>query len=233
MVLEMMRTTSKVSKKSLFLVINFLFLNLLCAAENRWTIAAQKFSYSKGQVSNSVTDATAVSIPADILENINKTLVRNVYPDEKLERARYESRKERQSLYLQLTSEYKKRDSLVLQNYSDSKMKKALGEANKKIDAIIETIDRGEGKEKKHSIVSVRSYIDRAIGELLNQALYDLDVQRERNPDNMELFSAKGSHRIVALSVGVILSHFFQIWKFEKFALSLQPNSITNIIITL
>lgn len=141
MVLEMMRTTSKVSKKSLFLVINFLFLNLLCAAENRWTIAAQKFSYSKGQVSNSVTDATAVSIPADILENINKTLVRNVYPDEKLERARYESRKERQSLYLQLTSEYKKRDSLVLQNYSDSKMKKALGEANKKIDELEQKIN--------------------------------------------------------------------------------------------
>ncbi len=141
MVLVMMRTTSKVSKKSLFLVIIFLFANLLCAAESKWTIAAQKFSYSKGQVNNSVTDATAVSIPADILENINRTLARNVYPDEKLERARYESRKERQSLYLQLTSEYKKRDALVLQNYSDSKLKKALADESKKISELEQKIN--------------------------------------------------------------------------------------------
>ena len=55
-----------------------------------------------------------------------------------------------------------------------------------------------EGKELKNSIVSIRSYLDRAIGESLNQALYDLEVQRERFPEKKELFTAKGSIRYVA-----------------------------------
>lgn len=69
---------------------------------------------------------------------------------------------------------------------------------NKVIDSILEKIDRKEGKELKNSIVSVRSYLDRAIGESLNQALYDLEVQRERFPEKKELFTAKGSIRYVA-----------------------------------
>ena len=69
---------------------------------------------------------------------------------------------------------------------------------NKYIDRILETIDRDEGKREKNSIVSIRSYLDRAIGESLNQALYDLEVQRERFPDKKELFTAKGSIRYVA-----------------------------------
>ena len=39
---------------------------------------------------------------------------------------------------------------------------------NKVIDAIIQTIDRDEGKKLKNSIVSIRSYLDRVIGESLN-----------------------------------------------------------------
>ena len=71
-------------------------------------------------------------------------------------------------------------------------------EQNKIIDSILEKIDRKEGKELKNSIVSIRSYLDRAIGESLNQALYDLEVQRERFPEKKELFTAKGSIRYVA-----------------------------------
>jgi len=110
-------------------------------AENgKWVIAVQKFSYSKGQVTNSVTDATAETLPADILEKINKSLIRNIYPDERLERARYKSRTERQSLYLQLTSEYKKRDSLVLNDYSTAKLKKSIKDEEKKITEIKQKI---------------------------------------------------------------------------------------------
>ena len=69
---------------------------------------------------------------------------------------------------------------------------------NKTLDSIIGKIDRDEGKKLKNSIVSVRSYLDRAIGESMNQALYDLEVQRERFPERKELFTAKGSIRNVA-----------------------------------
>jgi hypothetical protein len=44
----------------------------------------------------------------------------------------------------------------------------------------------------------VRSYLNRTIGELLNNALYELEIQRERNPDKEELFTAKGSIKFIA-----------------------------------
>lgn len=57
-----------------------------------------------------------------------------------------------------------------------------------------------EKKEKsgQNYIVSVRSYLDRVIGESLNQALYDLEVQRERSPDKKELFTAIGSIKFIS-----------------------------------
>lgn len=143
MVRGMMTTTSKSVGKRL--IVLFLFINVslsfFYAEDKKWVIAAQKFTYTKGQVEDSVTKATAETIPISILEKLNKTLERNIYPDEKLSRTKYQSRTERQSLFMQLTSEYKKRDSLVLYNYSESKMKSALNEENKKIQEIKERID--------------------------------------------------------------------------------------------
>ena len=77
---------------------------------------------------------------------------------------------------------------------TDNKFKKQ----NKFIDNILEKIDREEGKKEQNFIVSVRSYLDRVIGESLNQALYDLEVQRERAPDKKELFTANGSIKFIA-----------------------------------
>ena len=71
-------------------------------------------------------------------------------------------------------------------------------EQNKFIDNILEKIDRQEGKNGQNNIVSVRSYLDRVIGESLNQALYDLEVQRERRPDKKELFTANGSIKFIS-----------------------------------
>ena len=71
-------------------------------------------------------------------------------------------------------------------------------EQNKFIDNILEKIDRQEGKIGQNNIVSVRSYLDRVIGESLNQALYDLEVQRERRPDKKELFTANGSIKFIS-----------------------------------
>jgi hypothetical protein len=48
------------------------------------------------------------------------------------------------------------------------------------------------------SIISIRSYLNRTIGEILNKALYDLEIQRERNQNNDELFTARGSIKFVA-----------------------------------
>ncbi len=81
-------------------------------------------------------------LPAAILENLNRSLQRNVMPDEQLDRTLYKLRSERQSLYLQLSSEYKKRDALVIENYSDSKLKSAIKNEEKKIQEIQDKIDK-------------------------------------------------------------------------------------------
>jgi hypothetical protein len=55
-----------------------------------------------------------------------------------------------------------------------------------------------EYNKEKNSIVSIRSYLNRTIGELLNKALYELDIQRERHPEDLELRTAKGSIKFIA-----------------------------------
>ncbi len=49
-----------------------------------------------------------------------------------------------------------------------------------------------------NSIISIRSYLNRTIGELLNKALYELEIERERNQDNDEIFTAKGGIKFIA-----------------------------------
>ena len=133
-----------------------LFLIFLCgcisplsAQSSKWVIAAQKFIPDHSIASDPVNDKTAELIPADILEKIGYSATRNIYPDEQLERSKYKLRTERQSLFLQLSAEYKKRDSLVLSNYSDMKLKSALKEADKKIKDIQKKIDENLAEVKK------------------------------------------------------------------------------------
>jgi hypothetical protein len=61
-----------------------------------------------------------------------------------------------------------------------------------------EKLDLIQEKKEQNSIISIRSYLNRTIGELLNRALYELEIQRERNQNNEELFTAKGSIKFVA-----------------------------------
>lgn len=117
--------------------------------EKNWVIAAEKFTMAKGQKSNSVTEGFTETIPVSIMEQLCKTIERNVLPDEKLERDKYKLRKDRQSLYLQLSSEYKKRDALVLNDYSDAMLKSKIKEENKAIKNIQDKIDSNLEEVKK------------------------------------------------------------------------------------
>lgn len=40
--------------------------------------------------------------------------------------------------------------------------------------------------------------MNRTIGELLNNALYDLEISRERDQENEDLFTAQGSIKYIA-----------------------------------
>lgn len=109
--------------------------------EGKWVLGAERFKYAKGQTENSVTSSTSEMLPSDILEKLNRALERNVMPDEKFERSSYKLREERHSLYLQLSAEYKKRDAIVLKNYSAGKMKSEIKAEEKKIAEIQKKID--------------------------------------------------------------------------------------------
>jgi len=138
-----------------------------------------------------------VSNFADKIENDSNIIDVNVLPlDEKYEK----DINEKLTKDIDIFSQTLKYSCAIVNKEKKSviRTEEIFTKQNKYIDKILETIDRDEGKREKNSIVSIRSYLDRAIGESLNQALYDLEVQRERFPDKKELFTAKGSIRYVA-----------------------------------
>lgn len=143
MALGMMTTKYKVLRHISIISLIFLFCSIypLFGETGKWVIAAQKFQYTRGQSEGAVQSGVSEMLPSAILENLNRSLQRNVMPDEQLERNLYKLRTERQSLYLQLSSEYKKRDALVLEHYSDSKLKSAIKTEEKKIQEIQDKID--------------------------------------------------------------------------------------------
>ena len=147
---EMM--TKKYKKlRAVVLVFTFLWgsFSPLFGEDGKWVIAAQKFIYARGQTKNAVTSNIEETIPINILEKISRSLERNIMPNERFERENYKLRTERQSLYLQLSSEYKKRDSLVLNNYSDMRMKSELKAAEKKIKQIQEKLEKNIAEQKE------------------------------------------------------------------------------------
>ena len=144
--------TKKYKKlRAVVLVFTFLWASFspLFGEDGKWVIAAQKFIYARGQTKNAVTSNIEETIPINILEKISRSLERNIMPNERFERENYKLRTERQSLYLQLSSEYKKRDSLVLNNYSDMRMKSELKAEEKKIKQIQEKLEKNIAEQKE------------------------------------------------------------------------------------
>ena len=97
---------------------------MFCAENEKWTIASQKFVFAKGQGDSSIMRALSETIPVSILEKLNKNLERNVLPDEIYSRKSKELLKSRQSLFLQLSGAYQKRDTLILENISQKALEK-------------------------------------------------------------------------------------------------------------
>lgn len=135
-------TNKNLPKTIVFFLFFSVFLqNLFCAENAKWTIAAQKFDFAKGQNDSSINRALSETIPVSILEKLNKNLERNVLPDEVYSRKSKELLKSRQSLFLQLSSAYQKRDALFLENISQKALEKKIKEEEKKIKEIQKKID--------------------------------------------------------------------------------------------
>ncbi len=86
-----------------------------------------------------------------ILEQLAENLKRIPRGREKLDRSLYELQKTRIDLFLQLSKEVKTRDSVLLNNYSQKKLKMKLNESEKKIQAIQKKIDENLIEVKKQN----------------------------------------------------------------------------------
>ncbi len=143
--------TNKNILKKLFILLFFsIYLqNIFCAEKSKWIIASQKFDFAKGQEDVSVNKALSETIPVSILEKLSSSLERNVYPDELYNRESKTLLKERQSLFLQLSSAIKKRDSYVVQNLSEKSLQAKIKEEDKKIQEIQKQIDDSVKKQNE------------------------------------------------------------------------------------
>ena len=124
------------SKLTLTLIILFFSSGLHAAgAGTDWVLAAQKFTFTRNQT-GSVADGLALMFPARILEKLSSNMYRNLNYQEENDRDLYKLKQERNSLFLQLSSEVKKRDSLLLENYSQKELNKKLADAQKKVNEL-------------------------------------------------------------------------------------------------
>lgn len=145
----------------------FLFLfNFSSLFAANYVVAAQKFSYARGQTVSSVSEATMEIIPQAILNNLGSALVHSVYPDEELARKKNTLNKERTALYLQLNAEYKKRDVLILENYDQKELQEKLKDAETAIQKIQTQID-----ENRESYEKAESEADEKQAKIAEQAL--------------------------------------------------------------
>lgn len=130
---------------------------LLCSSlwSENWVIGAQHFESNKPD--SQILKALGDSMPSLILNSLGNTLNRDVTPDEKFERKKYELQKNRLSLFLQLSAEYKKRDNLVLNNYSGKQLSKKINEADKKIKELEEKLRINLEEEAEEKALSEKN----------------------------------------------------------------------------
>ena len=137
----MMRICNSVAKKIILLILVFSALTLYVSAEEaKWTIGAVAFKVDEN--STSVSTAVSTLLPQSIMDNLSIGDTRTISFDEDFSRFRAKKKTERISLYLQLESAVKTRDSLVLQNLSPSSLKNKIKAEEKKIGEIKEKINQ-------------------------------------------------------------------------------------------
>ena len=129
--------------KTIFVFLLLLSVNLKCFSQDdgKWTVGAVKFYIAKGQSADSVIESMSSELPAAILSRIGHLLERNIKIDEVYERKIQEVNEQLISLALQLSAEIKKRDSLVLGNFTEGQLKSKIREEDKKIKEIHDKIN--------------------------------------------------------------------------------------------
>lgn len=139
-------------KKFLILLIfGFFSVFALSAAntESNWTLGVMEFSFRQNQARGESANQAARTLPQLIIEQFSSDDMRTIPAQESLDRKLKELQTSRLALFLQLSKEYKTRDSLVLSNSSPKKLRKALETQMEKIRDIEAQIDENLQEVKK------------------------------------------------------------------------------------
>ena len=135
-----------IKKLGVLFIINF---SLFKAVADDWTLGVMEFSFKQSQSRTQSSEKAAQVLPQLIVEQIANKEVRTIPETEILDRKLNTLQTERLSLFLQLSKEYKVRDSLVLTKTSPRSLTKAIREQMKKIRDIEIKIDENLENVKK------------------------------------------------------------------------------------
>ncbi len=157
------------TKKTVPFLVFSLFSAFIPVSAQNWTFAAEQFVFTQPD-GGGANEAVSKVIPSLILGQIAENLERMPRARELLDRTEYELQKERSSLFLQLSSEVQKRDSLVLGDYSQSQLKRKIREEDKKISEIQDKIKANlksveNEREKRESQIRLDEERQRRIEE--------------------------------------------------------------------
>lgn len=126
------------------------------ASQSEWVIAAQKFTFTRNQT-DSVAEGMATMFPSRILEKLSSNMYRNISLEEDAERELYKLRQERNSLFLQLSSEVKKRDSLFLEKDNQTELNRKIADEDAKIKEIKDKLKKNLNLQEAYTEIDFTS----------------------------------------------------------------------------
>lgn len=139
---------NRVALKTVFVLIITLFTGTALLSSEDWTLAAQKFVLTQHDVSSSSLNGISTLLPQLILDQIVTGGERIPSNREMLNRQLNTLLTERLSLFLQLSAEVKKRDSVFFTVHEEALQKKTIEEENNKIQEIQVQIDENIQKSE-------------------------------------------------------------------------------------
>ena len=134
--------------KKFFFVLVFSFLAFFAFSDN-WTLGVMEFSFKQTQARSESASKAASVLPQLIIDQFSNEELRTIPATEILDRKLNELQTARLSLFLQLSKEYKSRDSLVLTTTKPKTLQKSIKEEMEKIRDIEIKIDENLAEVKK------------------------------------------------------------------------------------
>lgn len=185
--MTILTTRNKIFAPRALLIFAFFLLFAKNAFCSDWVLGARQFTYLKQNSLTSSQIGVAEVLPSLMLEQISVGAQRVPTAEELFQRQNVDLKKERTSLFLQLSREVQSRDSLIFTETDDRKRAKKIKEAENKIQDIQNKLDENLLKQKE-----------------VQEQLKSLFEQME-NPDNELVFFSDERKNPVVKSESVVL----------------------------